>query len=280
MPNYGEPAVSRATSQPDRAPGSRPAVACTRTSRPRTAEPPTRSYSASCVDNTVVVLEYQGTCTRVVEDLRYHGTMAVVDVRPRGLVPLDGGLGHLASRTRQGRLLSERCCATVGWCFSLSIPAGLNDQQTPATHHTHTLARTRARTATMLRQAAAVGTASARASWLRPTGAVRHYAPNRRRVKVVLLDDKISRKGVSGDVIEVRPGYARNKLIPQKLAKYATPENIALFGKKAREQQRVDATSAAAAAAAADATSAATKAEQAVAVAEAVGAEGEAPVAA
>ena len=61
---------------------------------------------------------------------------------------------------------------------------------------------------------------------------------------VVLLDDNISRKGDAGDVIEVRPGYARNKLIPQKLAKYATPENVAQFGKAALE--------AAAAAAAAD----------------------------
>lgn len=45
----------------------------------------------------------------------------------------------------------------------------------------------------------------------------------------MLLDDEISRKGNAGDVIEVRPGYARNKLIPQKLAKYATPENVAKY---------------------------------------------------
>eukprot|EP00750_Incisomonas_marina_P018874 INCI3161.3.p1 GENE.INCI3161.3~~INCI3161.3.p1 ORF type:complete len:135 (+),score=25.39 INCI3161.3:160-564(+) len=75
-------------------------------------------------------------------------------------------------------------------------------------------------------------------------GSVRFLRGNARRVAVVLLDDNISRKGDAGDVIEVRPGYARNKLIPQKLAKYATPENVAQFGKAALE--------AAAAAAAAD----------------------------
>ncbi len=63
-------------------------------------------------------------------------------------------------------------------------------------------------------------------------GAVRFNRGSVRRVDVVLLDGAISRKGGAGDVIEVRPGYARNKLIPQKLAKYATAENVARFGKK------------------------------------------------
>lgn len=73
-------------------------------------------------------------------------------------------------------------------------------------------------------------------------GSVRYLRGNARRVAVVLLDDNISRKGDAGDVIEVRPGYARNKLIPQKLAKYATPENVAQFGKAALEAAATAAT--------------------------------------
>jgi len=69
----------------------------------------------------------------------------------------------------------------------------------------------------------------------RSVGAVRCATGNARRVSVVLLDDNISRKGNAGDVIEVRPGYARNKLIPQKLAKYATPENVARYGTTAAD---------------------------------------------
>lgn len=70
---------------------------------------------------------------------------------------------------------------------------------------------------------------------------VRAYSGKRRRVKVVLLDNDVSKKGVSGEVIDVRPGYARNFLIPRKLAKYATPENVALYGSVSEtDTQEVD----------------------------------------
>jgi large subunit ribosomal protein L9 len=45
-------------------------------------------------------------------------------------------------------------------------------------------------------------------------------------IQVVLQDD-VEHLGDSGDVVRVRPGYARNFLIPRKLAVPATPGNLA-----------------------------------------------------
>ncbi|MFQ5774527.1 MAG: 50S ribosomal protein L9 [Kiloniellaceae bacterium] len=49
----------------------------------------------------------------------------------------------------------------------------------------------------------------------------------------VILMERIENLGQMGDVVRVKPGYARNYLLPQKKAKRATKENLALF-----EQQR------------------------------------------
>ncbi len=43
----------------------------------------------------------------------------------------------------------------------------------------------------------------------------------------VILLEKIDRLGTLGDVVNVKPGYARNFLLPQGKAKVASPENIA-----------------------------------------------------
>lgn len=43
----------------------------------------------------------------------------------------------------------------------------------------------------------------------------------------VILLEKIERLGALGDVVRVRPGYARNYLIPAGKAKYATEANLA-----------------------------------------------------
>ncbi len=50
----------------------------------------------------------------------------------------------------------------------------------------------------------------------------------------VILMERIEKLGQMGEVVTVKPGYARNFLLPQGKARRATKENFALF-----EQQRV-----------------------------------------
>lgn len=45
----------------------------------------------------------------------------------------------------------------------------------------------------------------------------------------VILLERIEKLGKMGDVVQVRPGYARNYLLPQKKALRASKENIAYF---------------------------------------------------
>jgi large subunit ribosomal protein L9 len=45
----------------------------------------------------------------------------------------------------------------------------------------------------------------------------------------VILLERIERLGQMGDVVRVKPGYARNYLLPQKKALRSTPENRAYF---------------------------------------------------
>lgn len=55
----------------------------------------------------------------------------------------------------------------------------------------------------------------------------------------VVLQDEVDHLGHSGDVVRVRPGYARNFLIPRGLAAHATPGNLARvedLKSKAREK--------------------------------------------
>lgn len=51
-----------------------------------------------------------------------------------------------------------------------------------------------------------------------------------RTVRVIVTTDHLPQQGHKNDVIHVRPGYARNYLIPRKMAKYATRQNLAHFG--------------------------------------------------
>jgi len=52
----------------------------------------------------------------------------------------------------------------------------------------------------------------------------------------VLLCQDVNKLGKSGDVVKVKPGYARNYLIPQQLACPVTPANLRrLERKKAKE---------------------------------------------
>ena len=52
-------------------------------------------------------------------------------------------------------------------------------------------------------------------------------------MEIILLSD-VENLGESGDVVTVKPGYARNKLIPQGLALRASNRNIAIASEKNR----------------------------------------------
>lgn len=49
----------------------------------------------------------------------------------------------------------------------------------------------------------------------------------------VILLERIEKLGQMGDIVNVKPGFARNYLLPQRKARRATKDNVALF-----EQQR------------------------------------------
>ncbi|AHE97493.1 50S ribosomal protein L9 [Thioalkalivibrio paradoxus] len=63
----------------------------------------------------------------------------------------------------------------------------------------------------------------------------------------VILLEKVDNLGGLGDKVRVRPGYARNYLLPQGKAKFATAENIAEFEARRAELERAAAEALAAA---------------------------------
>ena len=54
----------------------------------------------------------------------------------------------------------------------------------------------------------------------------------------VILLEKIRGLGALGDTVKVKPGFARNYLIPQGKATSATPENLAAFEARRAELER------------------------------------------
>jgi large subunit ribosomal protein L9 len=55
----------------------------------------------------------------------------------------------------------------------------------------------------------------------------------------VILLEKVLNVGDLGEVVKVKPGFARNFLIPQGKAKRATPENMKLLEEKRAELENV-----------------------------------------
>lgn len=51
----------------------------------------------------------------------------------------------------------------------------------------------------------------------------------------IILIEKVQNLGDLGDLVNVRPGYARNYLIPQGKAAFATAENKAAFEQRRKE---------------------------------------------
>ena len=76
-------------------------------------------------------------------------------------------------------------------------------------------------------------------------------------MKVILLD-KVENLGGLGDLVSVKPGYARNYLIPTRKAAQATPDNLKMFEERRAELEKQIAEALAAAQARADRLSEAT----------------------
>mmetsp|Transcript_14037 Transcript_14037/g.44675 ORF Transcript_14037/g.44675 Transcript_14037/m.44675 type:complete len:204 (-) Transcript_14037:1058-1669(-) len=61
---------------------------------------------------------------------------------------------------------------------------------------------------------------------------IRHLRKPKKKLPIIMLQD-VDGLGMKNDIVEVRHGYGRNKLIPERLATYATRENIERLGAKA-----------------------------------------------
>ena len=57
----------------------------------------------------------------------------------------------------------------------------------------------------------------------------------------VILKEKVENLGTLGSVVNVKPGYARNYLVPYGKAVQATEANIAAFEKQKAELQKLEA---------------------------------------
>ncbi|WP_119328983.1 50S ribosomal protein L9 [Cysteiniphilum halobium] len=57
----------------------------------------------------------------------------------------------------------------------------------------------------------------------------------------VILKEKVENLGTLGTVVNVKPGYARNYLVPYGKAVQATEANIAVFEKQKAELQKLEA---------------------------------------
>jgi len=56
-------------------------------------------------------------------------------------------------------------------------------------------------------------------------------------MKIILIKD-VEKLGKSGEIVQVKPGFARNFLIPKGLAKFSTPELEAQVASKKAEKEK------------------------------------------
>src|SRR6476659_5419954 len=56
----------------------------------------------------------------------------------------------------------------------------------------------------------------------------------------VLLTNPVPHVGQTGDLVKVRPGFARNYLLPQGLATFATPHNLRIVEKHRQRLRELD----------------------------------------
>ncbi len=64
-----------------------------------------------------------------------------------------------------------------------------------------------------------------------------HPLRSKNGYQFVLLTNRVPKLGEAGELVKVKPGFARNYLIPQGLATFATPHNL-LIVEKYRERLR------------------------------------------
>jgi large subunit ribosomal protein L9 len=64
--------------------------------------------------------------------------------------------------------------------------------------------------------------------------ALRPRAPTPTPMKVILIEDHDT-LGIKGDVVEVKPGYGQNFLIPRQLAVVATPSTLKRYAEERRQ---------------------------------------------
>ena len=55
----------------------------------------------------------------------------------------------------------------------------------------------------------------------------------------IILLERIDKLGQMGDVVKVKPGYARNYLLPQKKALRATKSNLEYFEKQRAQLEAI-----------------------------------------
>ena len=56
----------------------------------------------------------------------------------------------------------------------------------------------------------------------------------------IILTENVDKLGRLGDIVQVKPGYARNYLLPQGIARMATPDNVKEIEARRAELERAE----------------------------------------